>query len=165
VLEGVRRAAVADAGSVRALGIDDFAFRRGKKHGTILVDHERRSTVDRLPDREAETLAQWLKAHPRVELVTHDRAHAYAERISARAPGAVRIADRWRLIRNLSEAMEKLLTRQHHLVCNAANPVIEIPQPAPFPPPDPESLPVEEKLPLRTQFPGQLRKEVVERLF
>lgn len=161
----VLRANVAQTEKIRVLGVDDFALRRGKKYGTILVDYERRSTVDLLPDREAETLAQWLKAHPGVELVTHDPARAYAERISAEAPEAVRIAERWRLIRNLSEAMEKLPARQRHLVRDAANPVIEIPQPAPFPPSDPESLPVEEELPLRTQFPGRLRKEVVERRF
>jgi transposase len=83
---------------ITALGVDDFAFRRGKKYGTILVDHERRCTIDLLPDREAKTLSQWLKGHPGVEVVTRDRSRAYAEGISIR---------------------------------NAANPVLEIPRPAP----------------------------------
>jgi len=62
------------------IGVDDFAFRRGKKYGAILVDHERRCMVDLLPDREAVTLAQWLKSHPGLEVVTRDRSRAYASR-------------------------------------------------------------------------------------
>jgi transposase len=126
------------------IGVDDFAFRRGKKYGTILVDHERRCLVDLLPDREAETLAKWLKAHPGVKAVTRDRSRAYADGIRTGAPAAVQIADRWHLIKNLTEALEKLLTRQHHHIRNAANPVIEIPQPTPLPQPEPKSQPVEE---------------------
>jgi transposase len=77
LLERVRRANIAQIRAVRVLGVDDFAFRRGKKYRTILIDHERRATIDFLPDREAETLAQWLKAHPGIEIVTRDRARAY----------------------------------------------------------------------------------------
>jgi transposase len=145
------------------IGVDDFAFRRGKKYGTILVDHERRCLVDLLPDREAETLAKWLKAHPGVKAVTRDRSRAYADGIRTGAPAAVQIAARWHLIKNLTEALEKLLTRQHHHIRNAANPVIEIPQPTPLPQPEPKSQPVEEPQASRRFFPKRLRKEVIER--
>jgi hypothetical protein len=114
LLDRIRRINVAPVEKVRVLGVDDFAFRRGKKYGTILVDHERRATIDLLPDRVAETLAQWLKAHPGVEIVTRDRSGAYAAGIRTGAPEALQIADRWRLIKNLSETLEKLLTRHHH---------------------------------------------------
>lgn len=96
----------------RIIGVDDFAFRRGQRYGTLLVDLERRYPVDVLPDREAETLSAWLKAHPGIEIVTRDRSKTYANGISAGAPAAVQVADRWHLLKNLREALEKLLKRQ-----------------------------------------------------
>jgi transposase len=97
---------------VKVLGVDDFAFRRSHRYGTILVDLERREPIDCLPDREASTLEQWLKAHPGIEIVSRDRSTSYAEGITKGAPDAIQVADRWHLLKNLSEALERLLTRR-----------------------------------------------------
>lgn len=97
---------------VRVLGVDDFAFRRGDHYGTILVDHERHCVVDLLPSREAKELANWLGAHPEVEIITRDRAPAYAEGATQGAPKAQQIADRWHLVHNLTEAYQQLM--QHY---------------------------------------------------
>jgi transposase len=100
---------------VKVLGVDDFAFRRGRSYGTILVDLERRYPIDLLPDRESSTLSRWLAAHPEVEIISRDRAKAYAEGAAGGAPNAVQIADRWHLLKNLGEALERLLLRHHSL--------------------------------------------------
>lgn len=94
---------------VKVLGIEDFAFRRVSFYGTILVDLERRRPVDLLPDRESDTLAKWLAAHSEVEIMSCDRSKAYAEAATLGAPKAVQIADRWHLLKNLDEYLERLL--------------------------------------------------------
>jgi transposase len=98
--------------SVRILGVDDFAFRKRQRYGTILVDLERHRVIDLLPDREGSTLEGWLKSHPEVELITRDRALAYADGATKGAPQAVQVADRFHLIKNLVESFENL-TRRH----------------------------------------------------
>src|SRR5512135_3273530 len=112
LLRRVRRGAPATAPTPRALGVDDFAFRKGSRYGTILVDLERRHVIDLLPDREATTVAAWLREHPGVEVVSRDRAGVYAQAASEAAPDAVQVADRWHLVKNAREAAERVLQRR-----------------------------------------------------
>lgn len=102
------------------LGIDDFAFRKGQSYGTILVDLEQRKPIDLLPDREAETLSRWLKQHPEIEIISRDRAGAYAEGAKTGAPNAKQVADRWHLFKNLGEAIERALQNHSRSISKAA---------------------------------------------
>jgi transposase len=95
----------------RVLGIDDFALRRGRVYGTILVDDETHRVVDLLPERTAETVALWLEQHPGVEIITRDRSTEYARGATDGAPDALQVADRWQVLGNLREALERMLDR------------------------------------------------------
>lgn len=94
----------------RVLGVDDFAFRRGHTSGTILIDFETHQPVDLLEDRSAETFAQWLRQHPGVEIISRDRAKDYQRGATDGAPEAQQVIDRWHVLKNLREAIERFLS-------------------------------------------------------
>ena len=102
--------------TVRVLGVDDWAWRKGQRYGTILVDLERRRVIDLLPDREPDTLVAWLEVHAGVEFISRDRAGGYADAARRGAPGAIQIADRFHLLRNLTDAAQHAFERHHAAV-------------------------------------------------
>jgi transposase len=86
------------AGSVVALGIDDFSFRRGRKFGTILVDLDLHQVIDVLAERSSQTSADWMRDHPEIDYVSRDRGKDYAQGASEGAPQAIQISDRFHLL-------------------------------------------------------------------
>jgi len=101
----------ASGGSVVYLGIDDFAFRRGYRFGTILVNLESHRVVGLLPDRQTETVAQWMRYQPDLKVVSRDRGGEYAAAARQGAPQAIQCADRFHMVKNLTEAVQVLLAR------------------------------------------------------
>jgi hypothetical protein len=113
VLRLLRRVPVPKPPTPRVLGVDDWAMRKGRTYGTILVDLERRRVVDLLPDRRATTLARWLRRHRGVRTVARDRSTEYARGIALGAPRARQVADRWHLLLNLRQMAERWLAGAH----------------------------------------------------
>jgi transposase len=111
ILRQIKRSAraVAAPAHVRVAGVDDWAWKKGMNYGTMIVDLERRQVIDVLPDRSAASTAEWLKRHPEVEVISRDRAGLYAEGAREGAPQARQVADRFHLLQNFREAIERQL--------------------------------------------------------
>jgi len=125
LLRAVMATALPDSGAPQVLGVDDWCRRKGRTYGTILVDMEQHRPVDLLLGREAAPLARWLGDHPEVDVICRDRAGAYADGARQGAPEAVQVADRWHLLKNLGEALERLLQRHHPALTEAAHALTE----------------------------------------
>jgi len=97
------------AAAASHISVDDFAFRRGHKYGTIIVDLSTNKPIELLCERSVDSLITYLEAHPEVKVVARDRDARYAEAISMAAPDAMVIVDRWHLLRNLTDAFVRLV--------------------------------------------------------
>jgi transposase len=93
------------------LGVDEFALRRGRRYGTILVDANAHRIVDLLEDPSADALVVWLRHHPGAKVICRDRDGVYASAARRGAPDALQVADRWHLVHNLADALERFAVR------------------------------------------------------
>jgi transposase len=111
LLRIVRQKAGPPAPDPTIIGVDDWAWRKGWRYGTVIVDLQRHQPVVLLPDRRAATLAAWLQQHPNITHIVRDRLAHFAQGILQGAPKARQVLDRWHLIQNLREALERALSQ------------------------------------------------------
>ncbi|MGW2370350.1 ISL3 family transposase [Streptomyces sp. NPDC001667] len=135
LLRLIRSMELPEVPELTVLGVDEFAFRRGRRFGAILIDMDSHRPVDVLPDHTADTFADWLREHPHIGTVCRDRGGAFAEGAERGQPGIPQVADRWHLLHNLATGLEKAVTR--HRSCLKV-PAPEL-APAPAKEPDEES--------------------------
>lgn len=95
----------------RVIGIDDWAWKRGHRYGTLVCDLERRRIVDILPDRDAATVEAWLADRSEIEIVSRDRGGGYGQAVAKALPEAIQVADRWHLMENASQAFRDAVRR------------------------------------------------------
>ena len=147
LLRIVRRRTCRRTEPLSVAGIDDWAFRKNHRYGTIVCDLERRRIVALLPDREIATVQAWLSDHPGIKIVSRDRGGGYGEAVAKALPDAIQIADRWHLMENASAAFLEAVRRSMRVI-RAAIGTTTI---------DPELLTCAERL----QYEGYLRRQEI----
>jgi len=120
VLRVVQSAPIPDMPELKAVGVDEWSWRRGHRYGTIFVNLETHRAIDLLPDRSSDSVAQWLAQHPGITVVSRDRSDLYANGITQGAPRAVQVVDRFHLVANLREALEAVFLTHREALKQAA---------------------------------------------
>lgn len=145
LLRVVRRRTEQPRNELAIVGIDDFAFRRGQRYGTIVCDLERRRPLTLLPDREQATSQAWLSGHQSTTTVARDRGGGYGEAIANALPHADQEADRWHLMENARRAFLDAVSKSMRQMRKAVGSTIV----------DPRLLTYAERL----QYEGYLRRQ------
>ncbi len=142
LIRDIRQSGETPPATVRVVGVDDWAFRKGQTYGTILVDLERQQPIDLLETRKTEAVTAWFEAHPEIEIVSRDRGKEYIKAATDGAPQAEQVADRWHLLHNLREAVVSFLQQQPVCLQAVAQPPVIDPNQAAVVPTedDPEDL-------------------------
>ena len=145
LLRAVRRRGSQSFAPPTIIGIDDWAWRRNQRYGTLICDLERRKTIALLPDREPATVEAWLKGQPQITVVARDRGGGYARATQKALPDAVQVADRWHLMENASHAFLDAVRKSMRQIRTAIGAAMV----------NPALLTAAEKL----QYEGYLRRE------
>src|SRR5713101_3143601 len=136
----------------RVLGVDDWSF-QARSSGTLLVDLEQHCPVEVLLGSDEHVLTDWLLAHPGVEVIVRDRGARYLKGAIKGAPQAQQVVDRWHLLKNLGEVIQKTLAQQIDVIRQAGEQMkknirqTSLTPPAPAPPDDRRRKPPRRKPP------------------
>jgi excisionase family DNA binding protein len=111
ILRLLRQSEPPAAPEPHVIGLDDWAWKRRLRYGTLICDLERSQPIDLLPNRSVETVSAWLNKHPSLEIVSRDGSSEYASAIKKGAPQARQVSDRWHLVKNLATCVSVQLAQ------------------------------------------------------
>lgn len=120
MLRLIRRISVSGYAPPSVIGVDEWSYRRGHRYGTLMCDLERHRPIDLLPERSSSSFADWLRKHPGIEVISRDRGDEYKRGATEGAPQAIQVADRFHLLRNLRDAVARIMDRHRQAVQAAA---------------------------------------------
>lgn len=109
----IRKESIIISSEYMHIGVDDFEFHKGLTYGTIICDLDTHQPIDLLEDRTTSTLSNWLKKHRNIEIVTRVRANSYSKAINDSRPSAIQIADKWHLLKNMTNTLSEILKSKY----------------------------------------------------
>lgn len=115
------------------VGIDEWAWHRGHRYGTLIVNLDTHRPLVLLPGRDQRTLATWFRKYPEIQIVSRDRSGVYATAAREGAPQARQVADRWHLLKNIGDALERMMYRHIPLIRLVASELSPKKSPVPEP--------------------------------
>jgi len=113
IIRDLHRITVPDVPSVRRIGVDDWAYRKGVSYGSIIVNLEKGSFLALLGDRDHDSFKDWLDRHACVDTVSRDRSTEYSAAISSTHRDIMEVADRFHLVKNLSDKMTRIVNEHY----------------------------------------------------
>jgi transposase len=128
ILRLVRRSEPPAQAEPHVIGLDDWAWKRRLRYGTLICDLEQGSPIDLLPDRSVESVSAWLKKHPSIDTISRDGSSEYASAIKKGAPQAREVSDRWHLVKNLAACVSVQLTKSLAQIRRAEQAAVNVPE-------------------------------------
>jgi transposase len=98
----------------RAIGIDDYARRKGHAYNTSIVDLDKGQPIATFKGRRAKDVMAWFKRRPqverdRVEVVVLDMSKTYASAIQELFGESVQVIDRFHVVKLAVDALDEVL--------------------------------------------------------
>jgi transposase len=98
----------------RAIGIDEYARRKGHRYNTLIVDIDKGQPIATLQGRRADDVIAWFKSRPqdeldRVEVVVIDMSKTFLAAVTEVFGDKVHVIDRFHVVQQAVDALDEVL--------------------------------------------------------
>ena len=100
---------IVDKSKITRICIDDFALRKRYTYGTVMIDWDTHRVIDMIPTRETKDVSEWLATYPNIKMISRDGSSGYSSAGTRAHPDAIQVTDRFHLIKNLSEIIDRYI--------------------------------------------------------